>query len=92
MEQNEKIAYDILNSPLKKIILEQLMISPKTATHIKKKYIERSLSRPSISRALGELKKSGLIKCINQWHHRSRFYSLTDDGKKIFEKIKEIEK
>ena len=53
MEQNEKIMYDILNSPLKKI---------------------------------------GLIKCINQWHHRSRFYSLTDDGKKILEKIKEIER
>ena len=72
--------------------MEQLSVSPKTATHIKKKYTEKSLSRPSISRALSDLKNSNLVKCINQWHHRSRFYSLTETGKKILEKIKEIEK
>ncbi len=89
MEKNEKIAYDILGSPLKKILLEELDVSPKTATHIKK---TKQKPRESISRAFSELKKIGLVKCKNEWHHRYRFYSITEDGKSVLKKIKEIEK
>jgi len=36
-----------------------------------------------ISRALGELKKEGLVKVLNEKEKTGRFYELTAEGKRI---------
>jgi len=94
MDKDEELMYDLLGSPLKKLILNELSLGkPKTAMGIKKDSgaIRSKLSRPSISRALGVLKNKGLVKCSNESHHRYRFYAITEKGKKIQEKIKDID-
>ena len=88
MDETERIKYDILSSPLKKLILEELDQKPQTASYMAK---EKQKHRASISRAFRELKEIGLIRCKNEWLHRFRFYSITEKGKNILQKIKEME-
>jgi DNA-binding MarR family transcriptional regulator len=47
--------------------------------------------RSTISRSIIDLEKTGLIKCLNPNAKMTRFYVVTSLGKKILDKIKEME-
>ncbi|MFA6419456.1 MAG: hypothetical protein WCW13_01535 [archaeon] len=66
-------------SKIKPHLLE-LLSEPKTVTDLKKL---TTLHRESISRALIDLEKQGLVKCLNPEQPNFRYYSLTKKGKAL---------
>jgi len=78
----------VLKSGRRKELLFLLEI-PKTPTQISK-LMKSSL--PNISLKLNDLVKRGLVKCINPDDTKGRIYLLTQEGKEVVEKIKEMEK
>lgn len=65
----------------------KLLESPKTPTKIKD---EIKLHFNSVSRAIIELEKKGLIKCLNPNQKLSRFYQITNKGKEILAKLNKL--
>lgn len=63
---------------------------PRTATEISSK---TSISRPHVSRVLGDMRQEerSLVERINPEAQYDVRYRLTDRGRKIAEKIKQIE-
>ncbi len=85
-ESNWNVVGFIVRSKHRKIILE-LLDKPKTPTKIKE---ETKLHFNSVSRAIIELEKKGLIKCLNPTQKLSRFYQITKRGKEILEKLNNL--
>jgi predicted transcriptional regulator len=77
----------ILKSSRRKDILIPLE-TPRTPTYLAK---QTKSSLANISLKLGDLKTAGLIRCVNPSDRKGRIYELTDKGKKVLSKIKEIE-
>ena len=76
----------ILRGSLRKAVLCNLE-KPKTAKALSKdlnKHIQ------SVSRSLLELKRKGLVQCMNPKDDRFRFYKITQKGEDLLEKIKEV--
>jgi len=74
----------IRRSTIKKRILE-LTIEPKTATDLKKIL---NVHRESVSRALINLKKQGLVECANPTQPNFRYYKVTNLGQSYLKMIK----
>ena len=70
----------------RKTILE-LLNKPKTPTKIKE---ETKLHFNTVSRAIIELEKKALIKCLNPTQKLSRFYQITKKGKEILKEISKL--
>ena len=70
----------------RKEILE-LLDKPKTPTQIKEK---TNLHFNSVSRTIIELEKQKFVKCLNPSQKLARFYQITDRGKELLKKIKEL--
>lgn len=47
--------------------------------------INPKITRNSVSDVLRELKKKGLVKCLNPKEKKGRIYELTKEGKKLCE-------
>jgi len=78
----------LLRSPLSKRILECLVKqSPLTPFQISK---ETDIARSNISTKLGQLKKRGLVECVNPNSRKWRFYKITDKGKNVLSKAKGV--
>ena len=66
-------------------VLKNLLESEKTPRQLEK---DTGLRMAHISRALKELEKLGLVKCLNPKAIRSRFYIITKLGEEILKKVK----
>ena len=83
-EKDWDIISFIVRGKNRKTILE-LLDKPKTPTKLK---TETKLHFNSVSRAIIELQKKELIKCLNPTQKLSRFYQITSKGKELLKKIK----
>lgn len=72
---------------IRKKVLENLL-KPHTPTELS---IILKTHRSTISRAIIDLEKKGLVACITPNEKMGRYYQTTDIGKKILQKIKERE-
>jgi predicted transcriptional regulator len=72
---------------IRKKVLENLL-EPHTPTELS---IIIKTHRSTISRAIIDLEKKGLVICITPNEKMGRYYQVTNDGKKILNKIKERE-
>lgn len=79
--------YDILSNVRRSKIKPQLLKflqEPKTVTDLKKAI---GVHRESISRAVLELEKIGLVRCITPKQPNYRYYCITDKGKQLLKKL-----
>ena len=67
-----------------KIGLLKRLSEPKTATDLKKSL---NFHRESISRALLDLEKKGLVECITPNQPNFRYYKITENGKNLISKL-----
>ena len=81
----KKIAY-LERGKVKYKILKELN-APKTPTILAKKL---NIHRSGISRILLELKNKELVKCLNPEDKRTRFYQITEIGKKLIEEYETL--
>ncbi|MBN2127388.1 MAG: MarR family transcriptional regulator [Candidatus Diapherotrites archaeon] len=65
----------------------QALIIPNNPTDLAKKL---NSHRSTVSQAISELKKKGLVKRLNPKEKNISIYGLTIEGKKAVEKIKEM--
>lgn len=65
-------------------VLKQLSTSPKTPKQLSKL---TNIKMSHISRALKELKKLGLVKCLTPEIRKNKFYSITNTGSKMLKDI-----
>jgi DNA-binding PadR family transcriptional regulator len=72
---------------VRRICLEALASGPKTPTSIAKSSKEHL---PHISRALKELAEKGLVECLTPDLPKNRIYRITDRGKEVLEKLREM--
>jgi len=78
----------ILRSPLSRKILDCLNSqSPLTPLQISK---ETDIARSNISTKIGDLRKRGLVECVNPKSRKWRFYKITDKGKNTLTKVRKI--
>ncbi len=76
----------ILRGKHRKNILK-LLENPKTPTQIKN---ETHLHFNAVSRAILELEKRGFVECLNPKQKLTRFYRITEKGKKILDDLDSI--
>jgi len=76
----------IRRSKIKPKILS-LLKEAKTPTDLKKIL---GVHRESVSRALLEMEKKGLVKCLNPKQPNFRYYQTTDKGKRIEKKLQKV--
>ena len=81
----KKIAY-LERGKVKYKILKELN-TPKTPTILAKKL---NTHRSGVSRILLELKNKELVKCLNPEDKRTRFYQITEIGKKLIEEYETL--
>ena len=81
----------ILGSKLCRKILEELNSSKEPLVPLKLSEIT-NIARSNVSTKLGQLTKRNLVKCINPNARKWRFYAITTKGKKVLEKVKQLEK
>jgi DNA-binding PadR family transcriptional regulator len=81
MEQRviEAMAF-IKSSNYRRIILQILSSKISTPSEIAK---QTNIRLNHVSTILAEMKKSGLIECLNESSKKRRLYALTDFGKQI---------
>ena len=77
----------VMKGSLRRKILTNLE-KPKTAKNISKEF---SKHIQSVSRALIQLEKKNFVKCLNPSDDRFRFYKITEKGKKVLKKLKDLE-
>ena len=68
-------------------ILKALLEIEKTPTILAK---EIQTHQSTTSRALADLEKRGLVKCLTPKAKLSRLYSITEAGKKVIQKVNQI--
>ena len=61
--------------------------NPNNPTDLAKKL---NSHRPTVSNAISELKEKGLVKRLNPNEKNLSIYGLTDEGKKVAEKIQKM--
>lgn len=79
----------VLGSKLCKKILECLNSSEKPLAPLQTSK-KCNIARSNISTKLGLLSNRNLVKCINPKSRKWRFYVITNKGKDVLKKIKEI--
>ncbi|MBS3063706.1 MAG: hypothetical protein J4203_07630 [Candidatus Diapherotrites archaeon] len=81
-----KVVSFVRRGKLRTKILEALSI-PNNPTDLAKKL---NSHRPTVSQAIGELGKYGLVKRLNPSERNISIYGLTQEGKAALKKIKEM--
>jgi len=79
----------VLGSKICKKILECLNSSdrPVTPLEISK---TTDVARSNVSTKLGQLRKMNLVKCVNPETRKWRFYTITEKGREVLKKVKEM--
>jgi len=79
----EDLGY-LISSSISRKVLHALQIGYQTPTGLSK-FLKISLS--NISTKLSELKRRGLVDCINPERRKGRIYVITEKGKFLIEKL-----
>jgi len=79
----EDLGY-LISSSISRKVLHALQNGYQTPTGLSK-FLKISLS--NISTKLGELKKRGLVNCINPERRKGRIYVITEKGKFLIENL-----
>ena len=82
----ELLSY-VLSGKVRRRILKALLEIEKTPTILAK---EIQTHQSTTSRALADLEKKGLVKCLTPKAKLSRLYSITEAGKKVIRKVNQI--
>ena len=82
----ELLSY-VLSGKIRRGILKALLEIEKTPTILAK---EIQTHQSTTSRALADLEKKGLVKCLTPKAKLSRLYSITEAGKKVIPKVNQI--
>ena len=82
----ELLSY-VLSGKIRRGILKALLEIEKTPTILAK---EIQTHQSTTSRALADLEKRGLVKCLTPKAKLSRLYSITEAGKKVIQKVNQI--
>ncbi|MBT4111465.1 winged helix-turn-helix transcriptional regulator [Candidatus Woesearchaeota archaeon] len=82
----ELLSY-VLSGKVRRRILKALLEIEKTPTILAK---EIQTHQSTTSRALADLEKRGLVKCLTPKAKLSRLYSITEAGKKVIQKVNQI--
>ncbi|MBT6775038.1 winged helix-turn-helix transcriptional regulator [Candidatus Woesearchaeota archaeon] len=82
----ELLSY-VLSGKIRRGILKALLEIEKTPTILAK---EIQTHQSTTSRALADLEKKGLVKCLTPKAKLSRLYSITEAGKKVIRKVNQI--
>ena len=82
----ELLSY-VLSGKIRRKILKALLEIEKTPTILAK---EIQTHQSTTSRALADLEKRGLVKCLTPKAKLSRLYSITEIGKKVIQKVNQI--
>lgn len=82
----ELLSY-VLSGRIRRKILKALLEIEKTPTILAK---EIQTHQSTTSRALADLEKRGLVKCLTPKAKLSRLYSITEAGKKVIQKVNQI--
>ena len=82
----ELLSY-VLSGKIRRKILKALLEIEKTPTILAK---EIQTHQSTTSRALADLEKRGLVKCLTPKAKLSRLYAITEAGKKVIQKVNQI--
>lgn len=82
----ELLSY-VLSGRIRRKILKALLEIEKTPTILAK---EIQTHQSTTSRALADLEKKKLVKCLTPKAKLSRLYSITEVGKKVIQKVNQI--
>jgi len=82
----ELLSY-VLSGRIRRKILQSLQEVEKTPTILAK---EIQTHQSTTSRALADLEKQSLVKCLTPNVKLSRLYAITERGKKILQKVNKI--
>ena len=85
---DDKLRIFLARSKLRYNVLQELEQKPQIASFLAKKI---SKHREVISRIFLDLQKRGLALCTNPKAPSFRFYKITEKGKKVLKKLKELE-
>lgn len=80
---SKQLSY-VIRGKNRRLVLEQL-IEPRTPTEVSAR---TQIQRSAVSRAVLELEKRGMVKCLTPNEKMGRLYTLTSSGKKILEIVK----
>lgn len=81
-----KLISFVRRGKLRTAIMESLVV-PNNPTDLAKKL---NSHRPTVSQAISELKNKGLVKRLNPKEKNISIYGLTEEGKKVMGKIKQM--
>lgn len=73
---------------VRRLCIESIESGPKTPSAIAKSSGEHL---PHVSRALRELTEKGLVECMTPNLKKNRIYKITEKGKEILQKLREME-
>jgi len=82
----ELLSY-VLSGKIRRKILKALLEIEKTPTILAK---EIQTHQSTTSRALADLERRGLVKCLTPKAKLSRLYAITEAGKKVIQKVNQI--
>lgn len=80
------ISYVVASKTRKSVVIK--LGTPRTPTFLSK---ELNVNLPNISRSLSELEDRKIIVCLTPDQRTGKIYSLTKNGSKILETIKNME-
>lgn len=81
----QEVSY-IISSEYRKKVLEKLE-SPQIPSKLSK---ELNINIAHVSRALSELEDKNLAKCLTPEANKGKLYYITEKGKKVLAKMKEL--
>jgi len=81
----DDVSFVMASKNRKAILLE--LESPKTPTILAEKV---QINLAHVSRALTELEKKAIVVCLTPKKRVGRIYSLTDKGKEVLEKVRNM--
>lgn len=83
----EQLVFYVLDAPMRRLIIENLSLSPRTSTRIAN---DTGKNRSAVSRSMQQLLAKNIVACKNEHFKRNRFYYLTEDGRKVKKKIEDL--
>jgi len=87
MDEDWQLISFVSRSKYRKLVLNRLKNNPSTPSKISE---DLSIPRSSTSEALKKLEEKNLVKKLTE-ARKGRFYDITDQGKKILNKVEDLE-
>jgi len=75
----------VARSPNRRKVLQELSKSPQIPSDLSKKL---NLNINHVSRALAELRRNDLVRCVNPEDKKGRVYELSEKGKEVCQRFR----